>query len=97
MPSPSSTQSVARQRGPGRAGHPSAVTTGRADGSIEERQAALRVTLGGDGHVDDLPKLVDRAVDVASAFSDLYVCLIGTPAIPKQRSGRVGPPRPTAG
>jgi len=55
---------------------------GRADGLVEEPTGGLGVSARGDEHVDDLPELVDRAVDIASAPSHLHICLVHRPSIP---------------
>jgi hypothetical protein len=40
-----------------------------------------RVTSGGDEHVDDLPELVDTAVQVPPPAGDLHIGLVHQPAV----------------
>jgi hypothetical protein len=40
-----------------------------------------RVTSGGDEHVDDLPELVDAAVQVSPPAGDLHIRLVHQPAV----------------
>jgi hypothetical protein len=54
---------------------------GRVDGLVEEPTGGLGVSARGDEHVDDLPELVDRAVDVSPLPGDLHVRLVHLPAI----------------
>jgi len=42
---------------------------------------SLGVAPWGDEHVDDLPELVDRAVDIASLPGDPHIGLVHSPAI----------------
>jgi hypothetical protein len=41
----------------------------------------FRVTSGGDNHVDDLPELVDGAVQVPPPAGDLHIRLVHLPAV----------------
>jgi hypothetical protein len=52
----------------------------RADGLLEELAGGLRVATRGHEHVDDLPELIDGAVDVTPPASHLHVGLINLPA-----------------
>jgi hypothetical protein len=68
----------------------------RADGALEEPADGLRVPACRDEHVDDLSELVDRAVHIPPAASDLHIGLVHEPAIPDQvaaGSGGVGQQR----
>jgi hypothetical protein len=47
---------------------------------LEEPARRPGVTLPGDEHVDDLPELVNRAVDVPPPAGDLHVGLVDPPA-----------------
>ena len=49
--------------------------------SLEERPCRHAVPLGRDVHVDDLPVLVDGAVDIAPPAADLDVRFVDPPAI----------------
>jgi hypothetical protein len=51
-----------------------------ADGPFEQSVGRRRVPPHGDEHVDDLPELVDGAVDVAPPAGDLHVGLVDEPA-----------------
>ena len=53
----------------------------RADGALEEPAGRCRVSPRGHEHVDDLPELVDRAVDVAPLAGDLEIGLVDLLAI----------------
>jgi hypothetical protein len=53
-----------------------------ADGLLEEALGGVRVATRGDERVDDLPELVDRAVNVAPLASHLHVGLVDLPAVP---------------
>jgi hypothetical protein len=55
---------------------------GRADGPRKESTGRPQITPWRDEHVDDLPELVDRPVDVAPTASHLHRGLICLPAIP---------------
>jgi hypothetical protein len=57
------------------------VTFGRVDRSLEEPLGCLGVALWGDEDVDDLPELVDGAVDVAPLAGDLHIGLVHGPLI----------------
>jgi hypothetical protein len=59
----------------------------------KEPAGSLRVVSGGDEHVDDLPDLVDRAVDLAAPTGDLHLGRIDLPAVTDSRVGRAGWPR----
>jgi hypothetical protein len=50
------------------------------DGLLEEPAGRLDVSPRGHEHVDDLPELVNRPVDVAPVASDLHVGLVHEPA-----------------
>jgi len=52
-----------------------------ADGPLEEAVGGLGVATRGHEHVDDLPGLVDRAVDVAPPAGDPHVGLVDLPAV----------------
>jgi hypothetical protein len=52
----------------------------RADGLVEEPTGGRGVSARGDEHVDHLPELVDRAVDVPPVASHLHIGLIHLPA-----------------
>src|SRR5215217_7139538 len=52
------------------------------EGPFEEPPGCLRVALESDEHVDDLPELVDRAINVPPLPSDLHIRLVHLPAIP---------------
>ena len=54
---------------------------GHADGSLEEPAGGLGVAPRGDKHIDDLPELVDRSIDVAPLSGNLHVRLVHLPAI----------------
>jgi len=49
---------------------------------FEQPPGRLSVALKSDEHVDDLPELVDRAIDVAPLPSDLHIRLVHLPAAP---------------
>jgi hypothetical protein len=51
---------------------------GRADSLVEEAAGGSTVTLRGDEHVDDLPELVDRPVDIAPLARDLHGGLLSS-------------------
>jgi hypothetical protein len=53
----------------------------RADGLLEEPAGGCRIPPRGDEDVDDLPELVDRAVDLAPPAGDLHVGLVREPAL----------------
>jgi hypothetical protein len=55
---------------------------------LKEPPCSLSIAFGRDVDVDDLAKLVDRAVDVAPPASDLDVGLVGEPAVPDRVAGR---------
>jgi hypothetical protein len=52
-----------------------------ADGALEEPAGRCRVPPRGHEHVDDLPELVDRAVDIAPPAGDLDIGLVHLPAV----------------
>jgi hypothetical protein len=53
----------------------------RADSAFEEPPGGLRVATHGYEHVDDLPELIDRAVEVAPPASHLHIGLVHEPAV----------------
>jgi hypothetical protein len=55
---------------------------GGVEGPFEEPPGCLSVALWSDEHVDDLPELVDRAIDVPPLPSDLHIRLVHLPAVP---------------
>jgi hypothetical protein len=55
---------------------------GRADGSFEEAAGCADVAPRGDEHVNHLPELINRTVDIAPLARDLHVGLIDLPAVP---------------
>jgi hypothetical protein len=55
---------------------------------LKEPPCSLSIAFGRDLDVDDLAKLVDRAVDLAPLASDLDVGLVGEPAVPDREAGR---------
>jgi hypothetical protein len=57
---------------------------GGADGLLQAAAGGLGVALWGDAHVDDLPDLINGAVDIAPPTGDLHVGLVHEPAIPDQ-------------
>src|SRR5829696_10034241 len=63
---------------------------GRADGPLKEPPGSRGISPSGDEHVDDLPELVDRAVDVAPLPGDLHVRLVHRPAISHSVATRSG-------
>jgi hypothetical protein len=63
---------------------------GPADGLLEEPPGGGAITTPGDEYVDDLPELVDRAVDIAPVASNLGVGLIDLPASPDGMPARPG-------
>jgi len=54
---------------------------GRADGPLKDPTGRPQITPWGDEHVDDLPELIDRTVDVAPPTGDLHIRLVDLPAI----------------
>jgi hypothetical protein len=57
---------------------------------LKNRRAALRVSLRGDEHVDDLSELVDGSVDVAPLAGDLHIRLVDLPAVADSMAARLG-------
>jgi hypothetical protein len=53
----------------------------RTDRLFEEAMGCLGVAPRGDIDVDDLPELVDGAVDIAPLTGDLHIGLVHLPAI----------------
>jgi hypothetical protein len=53
----------------------------RADGALKELAGRGGVPPRGHEHVDDLPELVDRPVDVAPPARDLDIGLVDLPAV----------------
>ena len=56
---------------------------GGVAGPFEEPPGCLSVALRSDEYVDDLPELVDRAIDVPPPPSDLHLRLVHLPAVPE--------------
>jgi hypothetical protein len=54
---------------------------GRADGLVEEPTGGRGVSARRDEHVDHLPELVNRAVDLAPPAGDLHIGLVHLPAV----------------
>jgi hypothetical protein len=54
---------------------------GRADRQLEEPPRSLGVATHGHEHVDDLPELIDGAIDVAPLACDLHVGLVDLAAV----------------
>jgi len=54
---------------------------GCADSPLEEPASCSAVAPRGDEHVNDLPELVDGAVDIAPLAGDLQVGLVDLPAV----------------
>jgi hypothetical protein len=48
------------------------------------------ISAWGGEHIDDLPELIDRAVDIAPPASDLHIRLVHRPAISHSVSTRAG-------
>jgi hypothetical protein len=62
----------------------------------KKRWGGLGVATRGHEHVDDLPELVDRPVDVASPTGDPHVGLVDLPAVTDAMAagpGRLGQQR----
>jgi hypothetical protein len=55
---------------------------GRADRPLEEPVGSLGVLARRDEHVDDLPELVDRPVDVAPVAADPHVSVVRKLSVP---------------
>ena len=69
---------------------------GRADGPLKEPPGSRGISPRGDEHVDDLPELVDRAIEVAPLPGDPHLGLVHRPAISHgvaTRSGSLGQQR----
>jgi hypothetical protein len=66
------------------------VTPGRADDPLEEPPGGLGVSARGPKDIDDLPCLVDRAIDLAPAPSHLQIRLVHLPAVTDSVSARSG-------
>jgi hypothetical protein len=59
--------------------------------SAEEESAGRRgVALSGQQHVDDLPELVDRPIQVPPPAGHLHMGLIHEPAVPDRVPGAAG-------
>ena len=56
----------------------------------KNRRAALASLAGGDEHVDDLPELVDRTVNVVPLTGDLRIGLVDLPAVADSVAARLG-------
>jgi hypothetical protein len=54
---------------------------GRSDGPFEEPTRRRHIPPRSHEHVDDLPELVDRPVDVAPLAGDLHIGLVREPAL----------------
>jgi hypothetical protein len=54
----------------------------RADSPLEESTGRPQIAPWRDEHIDDLPELIDRTVDVAPAASHFHIGLIYLPAVP---------------
>jgi hypothetical protein len=54
---------------------------GRADGPLEEPVGGRGISPSGEEHVDDLPELVDRSIDVAPLPSHVHIGLVDLPAV----------------
>ena len=61
------------------------------EGVGEGPAGGRQIPIGGDHHVDDLPKLVDRPVQINPLAGDFDVGLVGEPAI--SRDVPAGPRR----
>jgi hypothetical protein len=60
------------------------------DGALKETSSGRRVAPWGDEHIDELPELVDRAVDVAPPAGDLHVGLVDPPTAPDRVAAGAG-------
>jgi hypothetical protein len=69
---------------------------GRADGPLKASAGYLDVAPWGDERVDDLPELIDRAVDLAPLPRHPHLRLAHRPAIARRRGDTGGQPRPAA-
>jgi Transposase DDE domain group 1 len=54
----------------------------RADSPLEESTGRPQIAPWRDEHVDDLPELIDRTIDIAPAASHLHIGLVCLPAVP---------------